>query len=334
MSITMGVTTLALFPRALVLVAALALPISAAADDHEGDATSASPTTISAIGPDSARVSGAVRAGTRATAYWFEYGTSPTYGHQTPPAQAGGESGQNTTVSALLTELPSAAVHHVRLVAASGKSRSLGRDATFTTAAAPVAPPTPAVPAAPTPVPALGQSVVTSAVAGGPIRVRPRGSAAYHVLTIAESIPVGSVVDARRGTVELRTARKTAGAVQAGRFGGGRFLVRQRRGSGMTSLHLRGGSFAGCRTGHGLARAAAERPRRVRRIWGSDHHGRFRTYGRDSVATVRGTRWSVTDRCDGTLTRVSAGGVDVRRFRDGRVVRVRAGHRHLARHRP
>jgi len=30
--------------------------------------------------------------------------------------------------------------------------------------------------------------------------------------------------------------------------------------------------------------------------------GRFRTRGRYSSATVRGTDWTVTDRCDGTLT--------------------------------
>jgi hypothetical protein len=177
---------------------------------------------------------------------------------------------------------------------------------------------------------------VTSPVAGGSVRVRPPGGAGFHALAGPEQIAVGSVVDARHGTVELRSARNAAGATQTGRFHGGSFVVRQRRtGTGVTDLHLRGGSFAGCRSGRALASAAARRkPKRVRRIWGSDHHGRFRTYGRDSVATVRGTRWSVTDRCDGTLTRVTSGAVDVRHLHGGRVVRVRAGHRHLARHRP
>ena len=31
-------------------------------------------------------------------------------------------------------------------------------------------------------------------------------------------------------------------------------------------------------------------------------HGKFRTTGRYSAATVRGTIWTVADRCDGTLT--------------------------------
>jgi ferric-dicitrate binding protein FerR (iron transport regulator) len=71
----------------------------------------------------------------------------------------------------------------------------------------------------------------------------------------------------------------------------------------------------------------------VRRLWGKDHSGRFRTHGRDSVTTVRGTAWSVADRCDGTVTRVTEGAVDVRVRRTGRIVRLTAGERFLARHR-
>ena len=40
---------------------------------------------------------------------------------------------------------------------------------------------------------------------------------------------------------------------------------------------------------------------------GRDHGGRSRTHRRNSHATVRGTRWLVEDRCDGTLTRVTRG---------------------------
>jgi hypothetical protein len=45
---------------------------------------------------------------------------------------------------------------------------------------------------------------------------------------------------------------------------------------------------------------------------------------------VRGTRWVVSDRCDGTLTRVVSGSVTVRdRVRDKTVI-VRAGGQYLA----
>jgi archaeosine-15-forming tRNA-guanine transglycosylase len=71
----------------------------------------------------------------------------------------------------------------------------------------------------------------------------------------------------------------------------------------------------------------------VRRLWGRDRGGRFRTHGRNSQATVRGTRWVTVDRCDGTLTRVTEGAVAVRDKVRHRTVLVRAGHSYLAKSR-
>ena len=48
-------------------------------------------------------------------------------------------------------------------------------------------------------------------------------------------------------------------------------------------------------------------------------------------AAVRGTRWLVEDRCDGTLTRVLEGSVVVRDLGRRRNVVVRAGRSYLAR---
>jgi ferric-dicitrate binding protein FerR (iron transport regulator) len=45
---------------------------------------------------------------------------------------------------------------------------------------------------------------------------------------------------------------------------------------------------------------------------------------------VRGTKWLVQDRCDGTLTRVLRGFVRVRDFRARKNVNVRAGQSYLA----
>ena len=56
-------------------------------------------------------------------------------------------------------------------------------------------------------------------------------------------------------------------------------------------------------------RPRPRKARRVRKLWGRDHGGRFRSHGRHSHATVRGTRWLTVDRCDGTLTRVTNGAV-------------------------
>ena len=121
---------------------------------------------------------------------------------------------------------------------------------------------------------------------------------------------------------------------QTGQFRGALFQVRQSKdGGGLTELHLRG-SLAGCRRGDdAVAHAAGKRKAPRRSLWGHDHGGRFRTHGRDSVATVRGTTWQVTDRCDGTVTRVTDGAVTVRDTHTGRRTLVRAGRTHFAPHR-
>ena len=66
------------------------------------------------------------------------------------------------------------------------------------------------------------------------------------------------------------------------------------------------------------------------KLWGNGK-GKFRTSGKYSSATVRGTIWLVEDRCDGTLTKVSAGRSQVRDFKRKKTVTVKAGHSYLAR---
>jgi len=133
------------------------------------------------------------------------------------------------------------------------------------------------------------------------------------------------------------TAALPGGRVQAGRFGGGRFVIRQ-GGGGRVDLYLRG-PICPRRGGqrHAAQRSAvavaARKRRSGRRLWGRDKGGRFRTHGKNSHATVRGTRWVGADRCDGTLTRVTEGSVVVRdKIRHRRVI-VRVGERYLARSR-
>ena len=85
-----------------------------------------------------------------------------------------------------------------------------------------------------------------------------------------------------------------------------------------------------CRAWGAKAKARAKvkkrSKRKVRSLWG---HGKgdFRTAGKRSSATVRGTWWLVEDRCDGTLTRVQQGFVDVRDTRLRKTIRLRAGKR-------
>jgi hypothetical protein len=197
----------------------------------------------------------------------------------------------------------------------------------------PATPPAPPAPEGEL-APVLGVSVV-GGVAGGAVAFRPAGSSEFVSLEGDAEIPVGSLVDARRGAVRLRSARDTSGSSQVGVFSGAMFRVRQRRRDhAYTVLKLAGGSFASCRTGAAAARSAvtsSRRSRSVRRLWGRSRRGRFRTRGRHGTATVRGTVWSTADRCDGTMVRVRRGRVLVRDFRLRRSVMVRRGQSYLAR---
>jgi hypothetical protein len=205
-----------------------------------------------------------------------------------------------------------------------------------TSPAAPAGAATAVPPAAP---PVLGESMGLRPVDGS-VQVRLPGSGGYAALGAAGSIPPGAVVDARRGAVLLRTAL-AGGGTQTAKVWGAVFEVRQAAsGRGITDLVLRGGLPAGCRTGRAaVARAAAagsSRPPARRKpgsggLWAQDRHGRFRTRGRTSVATVRGTRWGTRETCAGTRTTVIEGAVDVFDLRARRTVRVRARHSYVAR---
>ena len=198
----------------------------------------------------------------------------------------------------------------------------------------------------PAPAPELGRLLVAGVVRGTVTIAVPAGfaragsgSASQKGLTFVpleeiREIPVGSFLNTRRGTVRLTAAVNRSGKTQAGKFSHGLFQVlqsRKRAAKGLTELRLKGGSFKGCRGGkRGRSASAALSRRAIRRLRGSAS-GRFRTSGRNSSATVRGTIWEVTDRCDGTLTKVRRGRVAVRDFRRKRTVVVRGGHSYLAR---
>jgi ferric-dicitrate binding protein FerR (iron transport regulator) len=67
----------------------------------------------------------------------------------------------------------------------------------------------------------------------------------------------------------------------------------------------------------------------VRRLWG-DGSGSFRSRGRYSSATVRGTVWLTEDYCNGTLIKVQEGAVTVRDLVKNKTVTVTAGKSYFA----
>ena len=328
----------------LAAVGALAV---ATADAHDESPPVARTLPAMEVASTSSVLHGLVDAGRQRTTYWFEVGPTTAYGASTKPGST--DTNDPVSVQSSVSGLIKGTTYHARLVARNDDGLSLGADTTFTTAGAI---PTPAPPSplpsdnapggdsdsartagpgsalAPAAAPELGHSVGVDERAGS-VLVRLPGAARVLPITDAASVPVGSIVDTRRGTVTL-TSAVPGHSSQTGTFHGGLFEVRQPAGArGMTELVLRG-PLPTCSSG-GARAAAASAKRPPRALWGRDDHGRFRTRGSNSVATVRGTAWYVEDRCDGTLTRVSKGSVSVRELHRKRTVTVNAGKSYLAR---
>jgi Ca2+-binding RTX toxin-like protein len=140
-------------------------------------------------------------------------------------------------------------------------------------------------------------------------------------------LPLGVTIDPLQSSMTI-VAASPAGHRQVGTFSGNRFLVKQPLGQRLTEVDLTGSLDLSKCGGKG---ASAARSHMVRRRLFANAHGHFRMRGRYSSATVRGTRWGMEDRCDGTLTTVLRGSVVVRDFGRGRNIVVRAGHSYLAR---
>jgi hypothetical protein len=93
---------------------------------------------VSAVGPTSATASGTVNPGGQSTSWYFEYGTSTSYGKKTATKSAGSGTA-NVQVSGVLTGLSAGTTYHYRLVATNGAGTARGADGIFTTPTAPVA---------------------------------------------------------------------------------------------------------------------------------------------------------------------------------------------------
>jgi hypothetical protein len=191
-----------------------------------------------------------------------------------------------------------------------------GGQPTPTSTVGPAQTPTPQ----PTPVP--NQTIVV-APATGKVLVKLKGQRGFEPLDITKGIPNGSEVDVRTGRVTLTSIPKAGAAPQTAVFFDGLFRVTQSR--GITNLTLTE-QLAACPKKKS-SRASAAAKKKSRKLWG-DGKGAFRTSGKYSAATVRGTRWLVEDTCAGTRTRVTQGTVTVRHR--NRTIIVRPGKPYLA----
>ncbi len=291
------------------------------------------------VSPVAATLRGTINPQNAATTYRFEWGTTTAYGQTTPAGIGAAPDLSDHDVAVRIGGLAAGTTYHYRVVAQSPGGVAYAPDASFTTAqvvpASPVPNTDPAPPAtdgdSSKPQPQLGRTAVAS-VASGTIRVRAPGTSSLTALRDDQAIPSGSIIDARNGTLVLQNAVTRGGRTQQASFRGALFQFSlSRREPGMVDIYVKQApSGCGRQAAAPVARAAkAGAPGGT--LWAKDKHGQYRTHGRNSVATVRGTEWTTAETCSGTVTRVIHGAVAVKNLRTGRTVVVRAGHSYRAR---
>jgi hypothetical protein len=197
--------------------------------------------------------------------------------------------------------------------------------------------------------PVLGKTAIATPVSGVVFVKPPRGTAVdggaaagqgFVRLTAATQIPIGSEINSLHGSLKLVTAAPKKGLTQSGTFRGAIFrLTQAARGAskGLATLSLVESAFQGAPTygvcthkGKAADASAAAASSHVLQLLRASAHGKFRTRGRYSAATVLGTIWTVADRCDGTLTHDITDRVSVTDFVRRKTVVLHAGQSYLA----
>ena len=306
--------------------------------------------TVTATG---ASFSGVVDPNGSATTASFQYGldlkyskpgqSGPSYTNSTPAQAVGGDFADHS-VTATVTGLVPNALYHARLVATNKNGSSFGPDITFSTSHG-------ATPGSPK----LGQNFNISLVSGL-VLVKVHG--VFIPLTELTQIPKNTEIDALNGSLSLITAlpagshptadiakkgkgKKGKGktVTQKGTFGGAIFKITQAAGGpskGLATLSIVEKAFKGapsyalCTKGKKAGDASVAVSSRVLQLLRANAKGKFRTSGKYGAATVRGTKWTVADRCDGTFTHDITDSVSVTDFVKHKTIILHAGQSYLA----
>jgi hypothetical protein len=297
------------------------------------------PPAVAGGAPTTETTSGATPSGTvnpegAPTQAYFEYGldlnqrgpgASTTLYDQSTPVQQVGSDSTIHALSATLTGLIPGGLYHVRLVAVNSAGTTYGPDQTFTTPQAPPPPP-----------PVIGQSENAQPVSGTVLIKLPSG--AFGPLTGPTRVSNGSEIDALNGSLQL-VASVGNHKTESGTFGGAVFTVNQAAGGsqkGFVTLTILEGAFPGapsyslCTNHQARDPSATTTSVRTLQLLHASAHGKFRTKGRYSAATVLGTKWTIADRCDGTLVHDITDSVVVTDFVHHKTIVLHAGQSYLA----
>lgn len=187
----------------------------------------------------------------------------------------------------------------------------------------------------------------------GDIFVKLPGTDTWVKLEKDALVPVGTIIDAADGYCVL-TFANADGSLYTGTFWGGVFQILQGEGNEPYAvLKLRDDEFPGAPSqvdgdsstasslakatsirglvaaASGKSRAAAKKGKKKNKLWGKGK-GKFRTTGDGSSASVRGTRWGVTNYANGTVTQVTSGVVVVRDLYRKKNITLRRGQSYFA----
>jgi hypothetical protein len=200
--------------------------------------------------------------------------------------------------------------------------------------------------------PVTGRRVVAEVVSGEVLIKLPESSSkrrrlkqlgsGFIPLKGQAALPVGTVVDARKGTLAMASTvdgRRigSGGRSQRATLSAGIFEIRQRklkrtsRKKIPTDLVLRSapGAEASC-VSTGTSGPIKGRGRNtVRGLTASTKKGLFRIVGAAGISTAKDATWATRDRCDGTRTDVGKGKVKVLARASGKTVTVKAGRSYL-----
>ena len=297
------------------------------------------------IGGTTAAFTGSVNPSGLPTTASFQYGLDPKYTGggpvtypQSTPAQSVGSDFTSHTVTASVTGLVPNATYHVRLVATNSAGTTFGPDVIFNTLRTP-----------PPGAPALGKTFNVSVVSGV---VLIEFNGVFIPITELRQIPANTVINALHGTLNLTTAlpavqardaaakgKKKKAKTQSGTFGGAIFKITQATkgaGKGLATLAIVEGAFKGapsyatCKKAKAGDATAAALSSKTLQLLHASAKGKFATKGKYSAATVRGTKWSIADRCDGTLTHDITHSVAVSDFVRHKTIILHAGQSYLA----
>ncbi|MBE2319499.1 thrombospondin type 3 repeat-containing protein [Solirubrobacter sp. CPCC 204708] len=195
--------------------------------------------------------------------------------------------------------------------------------------------------------PIAGERVNVAVIAGEVFVKFPAAASRSRSLKQAESgfvplkgqatIPVGSTVDTRKGTVAMASAQTAAGTERSARLSSGIFLIRQqraRRGSAAVVgvdlvLQAAPGAEAACARTSRTGPIKGRSRNTIRSLTAATTKGLYRVVGGAAITTAPDATWVTRDRCDGTRTEVGRGRVSVYDRETKETVRVPAGRSYL-----